>query len=110
MPMASGPDLFVVCKKCGAEVSPYITECPYCGTRLRKRAPKIERDGTISEPKPRRSRGTRRVRPAPRAPGSGSLRAALGPPPLGDDHHRRPLARAVARPAVDRRLRRHPDL
>jgi membrane associated rhomboid family serine protease/ribosomal protein L40E len=54
--MASGPDLFVVCKNCGAEVSPYITECPYCGTRLRKRAPKIERDGTIAEPKVRRSR------------------------------------------------------
>jgi membrane associated rhomboid family serine protease len=54
--VASGPDLFVVCKNCGAEVSPYITECPYCGTRLRKRAPKIERDGTISEPKVRRSR------------------------------------------------------
>src|SRR3712207_6963529 len=36
--MASGPDLFVVCKSCGSEVSPYITECPYCGTRLRKRA------------------------------------------------------------------------
>jgi len=35
------PDLFVVCKKCGSEVSPYITECPYCGNRLRKRAPKI---------------------------------------------------------------------
>ncbi len=49
--MASSPDLFVVCKNCGAEVSPYITECPYCGTRLRKRAPKIERDGTVSEPK-----------------------------------------------------------
>jgi membrane associated rhomboid family serine protease len=67
--MASGPDLFVVCKNCGAEVSPYITECPYCGTRLRKRAPKIERDGTISEPRPKRSRGTRRApreRSAPR--------------------------------------------
>jgi hypothetical protein len=63
--MASGPDLFVVCKNCGAEVSPYITECPYCGTRLRKRAPKIERDGTISEPKPRRSRRTK-VKRAPR--------------------------------------------
>ena len=37
--MASGPELFVVCKKCNSEVSPYITECPYCGTRLRKRAP-----------------------------------------------------------------------
>ncbi|HET6506903.1 MAG TPA: rhomboid family intramembrane serine protease [Baekduia sp.] len=41
--MAGTPDLFVVCKKCGSEVSPYITECPYCGTRLRKRAPKIDR-------------------------------------------------------------------
>src|SRR5690242_1400324 len=41
--MASGPDLFVVCRSCGREVSPYITECPYCGNRLRKRAPKLER-------------------------------------------------------------------
>lgn len=59
--MASGPDLFVVCKNCGAEVSPYITECPYCGTRLRKRAPKIERDGSIAEPKVRRSRRAKPV-------------------------------------------------
>jgi membrane associated rhomboid family serine protease len=43
--VSSGPDLFVVCKSCGAEVSPYITECPYCGTRLRKRAPKLDRAG-----------------------------------------------------------------
>jgi membrane associated rhomboid family serine protease len=49
--MASGPDLFVVCKSCGSEVSPYITECPYCGTRLRKRAPKLERGGTPKQPK-----------------------------------------------------------
>jgi membrane associated rhomboid family serine protease len=49
--MASGPDLFVVCKRCGSEVSPYITECPYCGTRLRKRAPKIERGGQPKAPK-----------------------------------------------------------
>jgi len=42
--MAGAPDLFVVCKNCGSQVSPYITECPYCGNRLRKRAPKIERD------------------------------------------------------------------
>jgi membrane associated rhomboid family serine protease len=35
-------DLNVVCKNCGAEVSPYITECPYCGHRLRKRAPKLK--------------------------------------------------------------------
>jgi membrane associated rhomboid family serine protease len=26
-------------------VSPYVTECPYCGHRLRKRAPKLEREG-----------------------------------------------------------------
>jgi membrane associated rhomboid family serine protease len=49
--MASGPDLFVVCKSCGSEVSPYITECPYCGTRLRKRAPKLERGGTPKPPR-----------------------------------------------------------
>jgi len=53
--MASGPDLFVVCKSCGREVSPYITECPYCGNRLRKRAPKLERGGKPKPPKaPRR--------------------------------------------------------
>jgi membrane associated rhomboid family serine protease len=52
--MAQTPDLFVVCKNCGNEVSPYITECPYCGTRLRKRAPKIERDGTVAPPKARK--------------------------------------------------------
>ena len=54
--MASGPDLFVVCKKCGSEVSPYITECPYCGTRLRKRAPKLDRGGVPAEPKAARRR------------------------------------------------------
>jgi membrane associated rhomboid family serine protease len=47
-------DLFVVCKNCGAEVSPYITECPYCGKRLRKRAPKIDREGRVLERTPRR--------------------------------------------------------
>ena len=58
--MASGPDLFVVCKNCGSEVSPYITECPYCGTRLRKRAPKLERGGIPKAPKRRaQARGPR---------------------------------------------------
>lgn len=46
-----GPDLFVICKSCGAEVSPYITECPYCGNRLRKRAPKLDREGRVTERK-----------------------------------------------------------
>jgi membrane associated rhomboid family serine protease len=46
--MAPGADLFVVCKHCGSEVSPYITECPYCGHRLRRRAPKLPREGEPS--------------------------------------------------------------
>lgn len=54
---SGGPDLFVICKSCGSEVSPYITECPYCGNRLRKRAPKLDRDGRPKEKpgKPKRS-------------------------------------------------------
>ena len=57
--MSSGaPDLFVICKSCGSEVSPYITECPYCGNRLRKRAPKLDRDGRPKEPSRRRKRGS----------------------------------------------------
>jgi membrane associated rhomboid family serine protease len=55
--MSSGADLFVVCKTCGSEVSPYITECPYCGSRLRKRAPKLDKTG-----QPRERRGLRRSR------------------------------------------------
>lgn len=51
----SEPDLFVICKNCSAEVSPYVTECPYCGQRVRKRAPKIEKGGA-PPPRPRRVR------------------------------------------------------
>lgn len=54
--MAGPPDLFVVCKTCGEQVSPYITECPYCGNRLRKRAPKLDKGGTPKPPRQRRSR------------------------------------------------------
>lgn len=53
----SEPDLFVICKNCSSEVSPYVTECPYCGQRVRKRAPKIEKEGA-EEP-----RAKRRARP-----------------------------------------------
>jgi len=63
----SQPDLFVVCKNCGSEVSPYVTECPYCGARLRKRAPKLERRGDALEaqrPRKRRRPRLRRRRPA----------------------------------------------
>jgi membrane associated rhomboid family serine protease len=49
--MAPGADLFVVCKHCGSEVSPYITECPYCGQRLRRRAPKLPREDSPSRPR-----------------------------------------------------------
>src|SRR3954466_7873535 len=54
--MSSGPDLYLVCKSCGAEVSPYITECPYCGTRIQKRAPKLDRGGVPRASKKARSR------------------------------------------------------
>jgi hypothetical protein len=64
--MAGTPDLFVVCKNCRAEVSPYITECPYCGHRLRKRAPKLDKGAA-----PRRER----VRRSPVGPPLGRLRS-----------------------------------
>jgi membrane associated rhomboid family serine protease/predicted RNA-binding Zn-ribbon protein involved in translation (DUF1610 family) len=54
----SEADLFVVCKSCGSEVSPYVTECPYCGNRVRKRAPKIDR-GEGEEARPRKRRRPR---------------------------------------------------
>ncbi len=54
--MSSGPDLYLVCKSCGAEVSPYITECPYCGTRIQKRAPKLDRGGVPRAPRRARTR------------------------------------------------------
>jgi membrane associated rhomboid family serine protease len=56
----ASPELSVVCKSCGSEVSPYVTECPYCGTRLRRRAPKLERQG--DELRARESRRDRRRR------------------------------------------------
>ena len=71
--MGAGPDLFVVCKNCGSQVSPYITECPYCGSRIRKRAPKIER-----EDKPQRKRRT------PSMPSLGPLRTGEIPGVRGD--------------------------
>ena len=81
--MASGPDLFVVCKSCGSEVSPYITECPYCGTRLRKRAPKLEKGGTPKPPKPPRRK--------PPTPSLGRLRPGEIPG-IRADLSRRPYA------------------
>src|SRR5918995_6869362 len=57
----SAPELSVVCKSCGSEVSPYVTECPYCGTRLRKRSQKLERVGDeLTAKESRRAKRTRR--------------------------------------------------
>lgn len=51
----SETELRVICKSCQAEVSPYVTECPYCGARVRKRAPELERrDGGLEAKKTRR--------------------------------------------------------
>ena len=77
-------ELSVVCKSCGSEVSPYVTECPYCGSRLRKRAPKLERRGEALEP-----RETRRERRRRRAAKRRERRQRL-----------RPLSLAVERPYV----------
>ncbi len=53
----------MVCRNCGSEVSPYVTECPYCGQRIRKRAPKIERDEEGgAQPKRRRRPRLSRLR------------------------------------------------
>jgi membrane associated rhomboid family serine protease len=99
----SHPDLFVVCKNCQAEVSPYITECPYCGTRLRKRAPKIERpDAPAAPPKraprvrmpgrgatrPKAKVGTRKARGRSESPRLGRLRAGEIPGIRGEEHGR----------------------
>jgi hypothetical protein len=67
----SETELSVICKNCGSEVSPYVTECPYCGARLRKRAPKLERRGDALEaqrPKRRRRRLKLRRPSRPSAP------------------------------------------
>jgi membrane associated rhomboid family serine protease len=58
----SSPELSVVCRSCGQEVSPYVTECPYCGTRLRKRAPKLELRGDELTPRESRRARLRRAR------------------------------------------------
>jgi membrane associated rhomboid family serine protease len=79
----SETELSVICKNCGSEVSPYVTECPYCGARLRKRAPKLERRGDALEAqRPRRRRRLiPRWRPRGRVPDRpyATLVAILGP-------------------------------
>lgn len=76
----SETELSVICKNCGSEVSPYVTECPYCGARLRKRAPQLERTGDGLEAKPRRSPASRflRIRLPRRAAGANRPYATAG--------------------------------
>jgi membrane associated rhomboid family serine protease len=69
----SETELSVICKNCGSEVSPYVTECPYCGARLRKRAPKLERKGDQFEAqRPKRRRRRLRI-PRPSRPTRGPV-------------------------------------
>jgi membrane associated rhomboid family serine protease len=89
----SGPDLFVVCGKCQSEVSPYITECPYCGNRLRKRAPKIERHGEeVRAKEPRRMPKPGRAPKAPKPPKAPRQRRTISVPTGGGGFGGRPWA------------------
>src|SRR5438132_3891854 len=88
--MSSRADLFVVCKQCGSEVSPYITECPYCGHRLRRRAPKLPREHALNRSprgllrrlqwRPPRSRRRSVASPRRRLPRWAGESRALAPP------------------------------
>jgi len=89
--VASSPDLFVVCKNCGSQVSPYVTECPYCGNRIRKRAPKIERPRR-PENGPSGQRPQRRKR---ELPSLGPLRTGEIPGIRGDEFRRPVLTLAL---------------
>jgi membrane associated rhomboid family serine protease len=92
--MSSGADLFVVCKQCGSEVSPYITECPYCGHRLRRRAPDLPR-GKDATSAGRRSRRVHLPRfGKARRSGDGSVLA----PPRTRRVHRGASLRLDSRP------------
>jgi len=74
----AGPELSVVCRNCGSEVSPYVTECPYCGTRIRKRAPALEREGDeirIREGRREKKQRERRARTEERRGSSARLSA-----------------------------------
>lgn len=83
----SETELGVVCKNCGSEVSAFVTECPYCGARLRKRAPKLERHG--DEITARERRRTRR----------GISRPRLRLPSLAADRNYATIA-AILGPAI----------
>ena len=87
--MASSPELFVVCKNCNSQVSPYITECPYCGTAAAQAG---------AEDRARRTSEAARRRSAAQVPHAGPRAAAdrrdprhprRRAAPAGDDDHAR---------------------
>ena len=82
-PAMNETELQVVCRSCGRETSPYVTECPYCGTRLRKKAPKLERDESGSLGAARKP--LRRIRP----------RISLPRPDTGGRPERAPAAHLI---------------
>lgn len=57
--MSPERELFVICPECGSEVSPYVTECPYCGNRLRKRASDLKKQRKLEEKTERRAQKRR---------------------------------------------------
>jgi membrane associated rhomboid family serine protease len=76
----SETELRVICKSCRTEVSPYVTECPYCGARVRKRAPKLERrDGGFEAKKSRKQlRSERRADRKARRRERSTARSGIG--------------------------------
>lgn len=67
------PEFNVICPNCGSEVSPYVTECPYCGNRLRKRAPDLKKQKKAEEKQERRDAKKRdRLRSVYEGGGSGA--------------------------------------
>lgn len=72
-------ELFVICSNCSSEVSPYVTECPYCGTRLRKRAPDLKKQKKADEKIERRNEKRREKLKAQYEGGSSSSTAWLEP-------------------------------
>ncbi|MDX6587537.1 MAG: hypothetical protein QOI31_2010 [Solirubrobacterales bacterium] len=98
----AGPELSVVCRNCGSEVSPYVTECPYCGTRIRKRAPRLEREG--DEIRIREGRREKKLRrDAERRERADEQRAGFGRSlPRGEELATKPIATIVliAIPAI----------
>lgn len=88
--MADEPGLFVVCSNCSSEVSPYVTECPYCGQRLRKRAPDLKK---IKKQEARAER--RREAKAARSAGGSDRWSDVAPGAWMDAPEGRPRATAL---------------